>query len=62
MADLTLESFESLPPKEQRQLAQKALAWFCVMESLNPYFIRNQEEADTIKIIVGKFINGDETT
>lgn len=56
MNELTKESFENLPEKEQRRLAEKALAWFCVIESLNPYFIRNQEEVDTIKIVLGKFM------
>lgn len=57
MNELTKESFENLPEKEQRQLASKALAWFCVIESLNPYFIRNQEEVATIKIVLGAFMN-----
>lgn len=56
MNELTKESFENLPEKEQRRLAEKALSWFCVIESLNPYFIRNQEEVDTIKIVLGKFM------
>lgn len=60
--EITRESFDSLPPKEQRRLAQKAFAWFCVIESLNPYFVRNQKEVDTIKIVVGRFMNGQDKT
>lgn len=56
--EMTRESFDSLPPKEQRRLAQKALAWFCVIESLNPYFVRNQKEVDTIKIVLDQFKSG----
>lgn len=58
--EMTRESFDSLPPKEQRRLAQKALAWFCVIESLNPYFVRNQKEVDTIKIVLDQFKSGTE--
>lgn len=55
MSGISKKSFDKLEPYVQRRLAQKALAWFCVMESLNPYFIRNQEEVDTVKIILSKF-------
>lgn len=59
MNELTKESFDSLPEKEQRRLAEKALAWFCVMESMFPYFgDLHKNETATIKIILGKFMNG----
>lgn len=58
--EMTRESFDSLPPKEQRRLVQKALAWFCVIESLNLYFVRNQKEVDTIKIVLDQFKSGTE--
>lgn len=51
-----MKSFDMLTPEEQQRLAVKALAWFCVMDSLNPYFgITNRTEVNTIKIILGKF-------
>lgn len=56
MTELDMKSFDMLTPEEQRRLAVKALAWFCVMDSLNPYFgITNRTEVNTIKIILGKF-------
>lgn len=56
MTELDMKSFDMLTPEEQRRLAVKALAWFCVMDSLNPYFgITNRTEVDTIKITLGKF-------
>lgn len=56
MTELDMKSFDMLTPEEQQRLAVKALAWFCVMDSLNPYFgITNRTEVNTIKIILGKF-------
>lgn len=56
MTELDMKSFDMLTPEEQQHLAVKALAWFCVMDSLNPYFgITNRTEVNTIKIILGKF-------
>ena len=59
MEDLTLEEFDKLSPKEQERLAVRALAWFCVMDSLNPGFSRTApDEVAVIKIILGKFRGG----
>lgn len=58
MNELTKESFDNLPEKEQRRLAEKSLAWFCVMESMFPYFgDLHKNEVATIKIVLGEFIN-----
>ena len=59
--EITTEYFDTLPPRQQRQLALKSLAWFCVIESLNPYFTSAQAEINTIKIILNKFCENDET-
>ena len=53
---LTLEEFDKLSKKQQSVLVTKALAWFCVYDSLNPFLkITNEIEIATIKIVLGKF-------
>ena len=53
--ELTREEFDKLSPKQKRQLVAKALAWFCVFESLNPFVYRlHEDEFNTIKIVLGK--------
>ncbi len=53
---LTVEEFDKLTKKQQCTLVSKALAWFCVFDSLNPLLrYANDVEIDTIKIVLGKF-------
>lgn len=44
---------------EDWSAAQKALAWFCVLTSVRFPFIdiTSKEEAETVKIILGKYMN-----
>ena len=59
MEDLTLEEFDKLSPKKQERLTVRALAWFCVIDSLNPGFsLTAPVEVAVIKIILGKFRGG----
>ena len=63
MGELSKESFDKLTLKEQQQLATKALAWFCVLDSVAPHLgIQNRIKIDTIKIVLGKFMNGEIVT
>lgn len=56
---MTKDEFESLDNKTKRRKVQKALAWFCVMTSIKFSLldITCKEEAETVKIILGKYIN-----
>lgn len=59
MSDLTLEKFDQLTAKEQYRLAQKALAWFCVENTFNPYLsFSAPDEVAVIKIVLSKFRGG----
>lgn len=59
MDELTREEFDKLSKKEQEHLAVKALAWFCVMDSLNPGFsLTAPDEVAVIKIVLSKFRGG----
>ena len=53
------KEFEKLDAKSKRRAAQKALAWFSVVTSVRfPFLdITGKEEAETIKIILGKYMN-----
>ncbi|QJU22647.1 hypothetical protein HLY09_26350 [Enterocloster bolteae] len=56
---MTKKEFEDLDSKSKRRAAQKALAWFCVLTSVRFPFIdiTSKEEAETVKIILGKYMN-----
>lgn len=56
---MTKKEFENLDGKSKRRAVQKALAYFCVLTSVRfPFLsITGEEEAETIKIILGKYIN-----
>lgn len=56
--EITREYFSSLPPEKQLRLVQRALEWFCFIESVNPYFTYYQNETDTIKTILEEFASG----
>lgn len=56
---MTKKEFDNLDSKVKRRAAQKARAWFCVLTSVRfPFLdITSKEESETIKIILGKYIN-----
>lgn len=56
---MTKQEFENLNNKAKRRAAQKALAWFCVLTSVRFPFIdiASKEESETIKVILGKYMN-----
>ena len=58
---MTKQEFDELSEKEKRYSVMKALAWFCVQESLNPFAmsVTSKEERETIKIILGKIKDGE---
>lgn len=57
---MTKNEFEKLDAKSKRRAAQKALVWFCVLTSVKfPFLdIVSKEESETIKVILGKYMNG----
>lgn len=56
---MNLKEFESLNYTDKIHAAQKALAWFCVLTTVAFPFLDviGKEEAETIKIILGKYAN-----
>lgn len=56
---MTKKEFEKLDTKSKRRAVQKALAWFCVLTSVRFPFLDtvSKEETDTIKVILGKYID-----
>lgn len=56
---MTKKEFEKLDAKSKRRAVQKALAWFCVLTSVRFSFldIASKEESETIKVILGKYMN-----
>ena len=60
---MTKDEFDKLDEKEKHYNATKALAWFSVTTDLNPMFSYMtqgaEEEIEIIKIIVGKYMNGE---
>ncbi len=59
-SDLTLEDFDKLSCEQKSQLVTKALAWFCVLESMNPLlYCVYKDEFNIIKIVLGKVKNNE---
>lgn len=56
---MTEADFDKLSDKEKHHEATKALAWFCVSTTINPFHQSPENETDIIKIIVGKYMNGE---
>lgn len=58
---MTKKEFETLDEKSKMICCAKALAWFCVLTSARfPFLdIASKEEAETVKVILGKYMNGE---
>lgn len=56
---MTFKEFDSLKHTDKRHAAQKALAWFCALTTVTFPFLNvtGKEEAETIKIILEKYVN-----
>jgi len=58
---MTKKEFEKLDVRSKQRAVSKALAWFCVLTSVTVPFLgfANEEESETVKIILGKYRNGE---
>ena len=62
---MTKEEFDKLTEKEKHLTATEALAWFCITCELNPFLStanrdpRTKNNVDVIKILIGKYTNGE---
>ena len=52
------EEFDKLSESAKRTAVSKSLAWFTVNQLFN-FYHNAEEEIDTIKIILGKYMNGE---